>query len=427
MTTAGPASRSRLPPLSDPARQIVADAVDSLAQRGEQFRVDFDALVLSQVETVRPLAGTIADTLDRSTRAQMATLVSFLRTWTDPALVRNSSDALNLGRDLHRLGVQMDSLVAIYNRGHEFVWEHLYEELRARIADPDLFAETVRAVSSYLFAYLDAILQPLLDDFVAERERRARLAETGRAEEVRRILAGDTVNPDRAAARLGYELRRWHLGFVAWVPPETDEEDVRPRLDSAAAELSDALAAEQPPLVVSGTSFTVHGWLGSYSRPHPMAALPRIPGVYLALGEPGEGLAGFRTTHQQALLARRVATLARRRAGSSLAYRDVAVEALLTADLAQAREFARGVLGPLAADDDNARRLLATLQVFYEEDASVRKAGQRLNLHHNTIAYRVNRAIELLEGEDGGSLRLRLAVLLAPLLKNAEADGEPTD
>jgi PucR C-terminal helix-turn-helix domain/GGDEF-like domain len=414
------APESRLPQLSDAGREVVADAVDALSARADDIVRDFDqsALALSSIADV---ADALQDTLERSTRAQLLAGLALLRAWSDPVLAQNPPDALGLGRDLVRLGLSMDALVGLYRKGHEYIWELVYEEIHSRVDDTELLIEIVRAVTAWLFAYMDVILQPLLDDYVAERERRARLAETTRADEVRRILSGETLNIDRSSARLGYELRRWHLGFVAWMAPDGDEDEVRLRLQTVASEIARALGAgDRAPLLVAAAGFTVHGWVGFPAPVGDTPELPRLADVHVAVGDPGEGLDGFRATHEQAALARRVATLARKRPGTAIVYRDIAVEALLTADLAHARTFVRRVLGPLANDDDSARRLLATLQIFYEEESNSARAARRLNLHHNTIAYRVNRALELVEPENIASLRLRVAVLLHSVLGGAD-------
>jgi hypothetical protein len=415
---------NRLHSLSDEGQQVVADIAGVLLARLEPLVRELDDRVLAELPGDGEVAEELRETLDRSTHAQIGAALRFMRSWTDPALAQNSPDALELGRDFLRLGLPMDALATFYRRGHQYVWDVFYAELRVRVEDHELFAETAQAVSAFMFAYLDAIMQPLFDDYVSERERRTRLAETTRAEEVRRILAGEAVNPESASARLGYELRRWHVGFIAWIQEDFDQERVDSLREQAATELANALGVTAKPLVVPGAGSTVNGWIGSREPFRPAAALPRITGVNLAVGDPAEGLTGFRATHEKAALARRVSVLSAKRPGSSVAYRDVAVQALLVADVKHARSFVRDVLGPLADDDDNARRLLATLQVFYEEDSSFVRAGRRLNLHQNTIAYRVNRAIELATEDDASSLRLRIAVLLAPVLA-AEASQLP--
>jgi sugar diacid utilization regulator len=63
-----------------------------------------------------------------------------------------------------------------------------------------------------------------------------------------------------------------------------------------------------------------------------------------------------------------------------------------------AREAARSILAPLTAVGGvRAERLIQTLHVYLDERNSLTRTAQRLNLHRNAVAYRVNQAFELLD------------------------------
>jgi sugar diacid utilization regulator len=63
-----------------------------------------------------------------------------------------------------------------------------------------------------------------------------------------------------------------------------------------------------------------------------------------------------------------------------------------------AREAAKSVLAPLSAlGGVRAERLIQTLHVYLDERSSLTRTAQRLNLHRNAVAYRINRAFELLD------------------------------
>jgi len=63
-----------------------------------------------------------------------------------------------------------------------------------------------------------------------------------------------------------------------------------------------------------------------------------------------------------------------------------------------AREAATSVLAPLATlGGVRGERLIQTLHVYLDERCSLTRTAQRLNLHRNAVAYRINRAFELLE------------------------------
>ena len=103
----------------------------------------------------------------------------------------------------------------------------------------------------------------------------------------------------------------------------------------------------------------------------------------------------------------------------------MALRALLTADLDDAREFVDRELGPLSADDDASARLRATLTVYIEEGFSAARTGRRLGIHTNTVNYRVRRCAEL-RGRPVRERRVELeaALLLREALRGVSLDGD---
>jgi DNA-binding PucR family transcriptional regulator len=130
---------------------------------------------------------------------------------------------------------------------------------------------------------------------------------------------------------------------------------------------------------------------------------------------------GFRTSHEQALRAQRVAVLGGRAPGARIRFDDVSLVALMTQDPEETERFLERELGPLLQPTDAARRLTSTLRVYLDEGASYVAAGRRLGVHENTVGYRVRRASELLGRRvEGGGLRLHAALLLHDALHPAE-------
>ena len=116
----------------------------------------------------------------------------------------------------------------------------------------------------------------------------------------------------------------------------------------------------------------------------------------VALGSPLAGVEGFRRSHRQAQRARNVAIAAGADPQSVIAADDpgLSAAALLGNDLDEARAWVREVLGPLSSDTDNDARLRETLRIFLRSGASYKAAADRLNLHFNSVKYRVQRAVE---------------------------------
>jgi len=406
--------------LSPPARAAIAAAAGDLATRVEEVRALVDERIVTSVAGIADGTGEMLENLAASTRAHMTLIAGMIGAWADPQDSSPPPESVRWARDFVRVGVPVDGLMRSYRLGHAAFWAWWQERLREHADDVDVLAEVIAATSAWTFEYVDAVLQPLIDDYVAQQSRAGARAETMRIAEVRALLDRTAPAPDleRAAARLRYVLRRGHLGFVAAAvadPARPADPDATPPLETVGPVLVEQLGLTEAPLIVPAAGEAVHGWIGGHELDAEAARAVRIPGVVLAFGDPGDGLEGFRDTHEQAREAQRVARLAGRRAGTTVTYRDTAVLALLTADRERAVRFAADVLGPLADDTDGARRLLATLAVFQEEHLSFARAARRLGVHQNTVAYRIRRSLELCGEEDAGSLRLRAAVALAAL------------
>jgi hypothetical protein len=216
------------------------------------------------------------------------------------------------------------------------------------------------------------------------------------------LLSGEVVDVHAMSARLRYDLDREHLAFVVWHdgPEEPDNEGLA-TLERAGLEIA-AAVSEARPLLVPRARLLTAGWVAWQDNGDGggLAGLhldPReFPGVLAACGTASAGVAGFRRGHHEALNARRIAELLRRRPGSVTHYSDVALAALVSMDLEQARDFVVCELGSLAAEDDRSARLAATLQVYLEENLSPRRTAQRLGVHENTITNRIRSAQEQL-------------------------------
>ncbi len=120
--------------------------------------------------------------------------------------------------------------------------------------------------------------------------------------------------------------------------------------------------------------------------------LTPTPGVRVALGAPGTGIGGFRSSHLEALAAQR---LMHRRGGDLqlAAYPDVRLVVLATQDEEQADDFVRQTLGGLLAADPELRE---TMRVYLREGSSTSAAARSLFAHRNTVLARLGRAEQLL-------------------------------
>jgi DNA-binding PucR family transcriptional regulator len=141
---------------------------------------------------------------------------------------------------------------------------------------------------------------------------------------------------------------------------------------------------------------------------------PNSPSV--AIGTIAGGVDGFRRSHREAELARGVAVVsarANRSTATVIAVSDpgLSVVARLADDVDGTREWVAGVLGNLAGVDENDERLRGTLRVYLDCGSSYKLAAEELNLHFNTVKYRVARAVAR-RGREIGRDRLDVEVAL---------------
>ena len=89
----------------------------------------------------------------------------------------------------------------------------------------------------------------------------------------------------------------------------------------------------------------------------------------------------------------------------------LSVVARLGGDVAGTRDWVATVLGDLAGDNENDARLRETLRVFLGCGSSYKMAAEELNLHFNSVKYRVGRAVAR-RGREIGSDRLDVELAL---------------
>jgi DNA-binding PucR family transcriptional regulator len=395
--------------LSDKGRRLVAEVAAQFGQHLDAAQAAINSRVAAEVPELGRGPVELRDVLDRSTAAHMALLRGVLGAWADPRVATAPPESIEWAVELARHGFPIETLLRAYRIGHAEFSQFWLKLLSARVTDPDLLAETSAATSAYLFSYVESVLAPTIEHYLAERERIARHSQSLRDAELRRVLRGEQIDVRVASDRLRYRLDTWHIGFIAW--SDADDADSMLLLDQAGSRIAESFDATQTLLVPASRS-VVHGWVGSWSALD-AEKCPEIEGLHVCMGKQAKGLSGFRRTHEQAGLARRVARLYST-TPAFLAYRDCAVTALLSSDVDQAHQFMIDVLGP-TLDRDDAQALLQTVSIYQQECLSLSRAADRLHMHRNTVSYRVRRVVEASTENDAGSLPMRAAVELALL------------
>jgi DNA-binding PucR family transcriptional regulator len=349
----------------------------------------------------------------RSVEANIAQVLRVLRSGGGADTVVVPPEAFDLMRGFVRRGFPLAALLRTYRLGHAWLWERWSQALAERIEDRAELTAVQERTSAFMFAYVDRVSDVLVDEFGSERERMMRGAAQLRAETVRSLLAGEAIDEEVAGQRLGYELRRHHIALrISSVASEVRG------LERAAIEAAAAIGPGEPLVVPSGAA-SVDVWCGSYQQPATdvLEAYQPPDGIRVAFGRPAERVAGFRRSHDEAMQAARIASLAGAVATPVTGYDRVELVSLLTSDLPRARTFVADQLGPLASPDEPAERLRATVLAFLSAGGSSTRVAKELYVHQNTVTYRVKRAEELLGRRVGDRpVELTCALLLAATL-----------
>nr|WP_210744099.1 helix-turn-helix domain-containing protein [Nocardia cerradoensis] len=358
---------------------------DALEQRIPELRGD--------ARTVELLGASVEGNVD--------TILHALRHGIAVERITAPTAALEYARRLAQHGVPVNALVRAYRLGQRRLTELVFAELHAIDMEPTTRIAVIEEITDVLFAYIDWISQQVVAVYEEERERWLENRNSLRAMRVREVLAQDTaVDVDDATAAIRYPLRRHHVAMVLWYPDADSDSDDLARLQRFVRELAGAVDVAAAPLFAAADRTSGWVWLPYTSDPDdPAARIRRFAATrpdapHIAIGAAGVGVEGFRRSHRQAQQARTVAA----RSGAAdkvVAATDpgLTAAALLGENPAAVRDWVADVLGPLATDTASDARLRDTLRVFLRTGSSYKAAAQELDLHYNSVKYRVSRAV----------------------------------
>ncbi|MEW6472779.1 MAG: helix-turn-helix domain-containing protein [Actinomycetota bacterium] len=367
-----------------------------------------------------PLASGLFDSTVASAETGLADIVTRVAEGRDPNEYRLAPEAIAYMQDIAREGHPIEVLFQIGHVGQAFLLRNWRVFLYERARDHELILGAVGYCQQFTLAWIEQLCRQWKEIYLAERGRSVDVSEALRAAAVRRLLTGADAPHDLDAAgrEIRFDLSGPLRAFVLWADrPRSDLRNVlRRHANVVARVLSDGEA-----LLIPWGEDLVAGWApdgGPLPRAKLRALLASQPGVTtrVAFGSVQAGIEGFRRSHEEALEARRVARLSAR-PGPVHEYRTLALTALATSDLNQARRFVAEELGPLAGQDDATVRIAATLRVWFEEMGNTIQTARRLGIHKNTVLYRVQRAEQLLgRPVNERALELQLALALARTL-----------
>lgn len=348
----------------------------------------------------------LLDLLGASVAGNIDTIFRALRHEIPIESIEPPTAALEYARRLAQRGVPMHALVRAYRLGHGSVLATTSEEVNNAGLDPPTCLATFEYITAATFRYIDWVTQQVVMTYEQERDRWLANRNSAREMRVREVLHGGDSNPDSISTAIGYPMRRTHLALTLWLPDDDPldsvHDDTLVRLERLVRDLGECLHAAGA-LFVPADRLSGWGWLALSTESAPtaveairqhIAKCGNAPSI--ALGAPLSGVEGFRRSHRQAQRVRELVGAARGTGASVTATTDpgVAAAALLTGEPAEARNWVREVLGPLAGETDSDARLRDTLRVYLRHGGSYKAAATELGLHYNSVKYRVARAVE---------------------------------
>jgi hypothetical protein len=277
--------------------------------------------------------------------------------------------AADLGRRELRAGRSLDALLSAFRTGARVAWRRL----AALGLEAGLAPETLVVLAEGIFAYVDELSAESAEGFAREQAERA-----GELERRRRALAEllvATPAPDPAAVASAAEAAHWRVPATAAVAVWRDRER-RPILPA------DALTAS-----IEGLACAV---LACSGRELAAALSGRAAGI-------GPALALADTARSFRLACAALSLAEEQRLEAPLAADAHRVQLLWRAEPALLAELAAERLAPLAAETAGSRRRLeATLLAWLRHDGAVVAAAAELEVHPQTVRYRLGRLRELL-------------------------------
>ncbi|MFJ5533914.1 PucR family transcriptional regulator [Streptomyces sp. NPDC093261] len=347
-----------------------------------------------------------------STSSNLVALVGVLMHSIPVERISVPTAAAEYARRFAQHSLSLEALLRAYRLGeHRFMQWALARMDKIGGMPTHVALAAVAELSLRTSRYIDQVIEGLVDIYETERRLWNSRIGAARAAQIRLVLESDNLCEEEARHLLGMPVTGWHTAAVAWLPAEGPS---APGALDATARLLQEVAGPGTPLTLLADERTMWIWV-QHPCPHRLD-LGRLregitSGVRLALGAQAPGLDGFRGSLREAIRARAVVETARDRSVRVLAFDDVAVAALLTAESEDLERWIARVLGDLAADDSGTGQLRDTVRVFLETNGSYTQTAARLHLHKNTVHYRI-RKVEEVRGRPLAEDRLDVEVAL---------------
>lgn len=399
-----------------PTRELVARIGVETNLRLAEITQDLLQRLVSEVHEIAA-DERLVQLMGASIEANVETIVHMLRHGIDVERTVAPSAAIEYARRVAQHGLPVNALVRCYRLGQERFLRWCLEELQRQSDDAVTVSDAALCIVADTSAYIDRVSQHVVEVYEEERDRWLVNRNASRSARVRELLDGRALDIDSAENTLGYRLRQHHVGLVAWADRSEADSDALAYLERSVVTLAAKLDCVGAPLLVPCDELSAWGWLPlGGERAFDSAALAEIVAgwdrpVKVAVGTPRVGIRGFSHTHQQAKQAQEVAMAARIKGPAALSFAEIGGVALLCRDIEATRAWVADTLGALAVDDEPRARLRETVRAFLSSGGSYTAAADQLNMHRNSVVYRLHKAEEELgRSLRDGRLQLELAL-----------------
>jgi hypothetical protein len=288
--------------------------------------------------------------------------------------------------------------------GQEVFWDRFQIVAERTLADMAVCWDVVKAARARLRGHAARLSSLFRAACERELARVTGIEEDPQLGAVLRALDGQWVDP----VELGYDLAGHHIAVIA---------DASPVLDATARR------TRRPLLQVQASDGSAWGWLGGNSRISEedldaLIASHGSPEMTVAFGEPAEGIAGFATSHHQALEARAIAVATCHRA---VRFADFRVVIAVLRDGELAKGFVERELGELDGPSERMWELRETLRAYLERSQSVSAVAVLRRRDRKTIERQLRSAEQLLHHPvSDRSDEVLIALRVADVLRHHE-------
>ncbi|MFD9669703.1 PucR family transcriptional regulator [Rhodococcus sp. NPDC059968] len=363
----------------------------------------------------------LTELLRASVQGNVSTCIHMLANDIDPEGLQPAPAAVDYALRLAQRDVPSNSLTRAYYIALEIFLDRCYQEISARALPAEELMAVVRHVGERCYKFVDWITLHVFEAYEAERHRWISAEGNLHASTIHALLGSSEAADEGTFERTtGYLLSQCHVALLVWRSQSNANNSAA--LNDFVRMVGHHTHVRGEILSTTVDHNTVWAWLPQGDTPAIIdpdslaqaLTVDHATGTRVALGLPGFGVDAFRRSHEQAFAAYSLANgpAMRTRPVVSFGDRGVAVTSFLTADLETTAAWISDVLGSLAVPTEQAETLRLTLGTYLFTAESHVRTAQLLNIHKNTVKYRVTKVFEELQRTSGFRDKLDLAVAL---------------